>query len=189
MLDDVRRRIVFRLDIVEPPVDGRAGENKDVGENTLFDNLAHDYKVYVLYYPNEMPNQPLEEKLRQLGRIAGKNLFVNVGQLNDPSLARVIKIFAIRAYPVIIVTAIDALATPPGTYLTAYARLDSPYLLADVDRTIECVQKVFSLFMQGEVSKAIVQSKSSERNALLASLVHLFTDALRSIGGFITDRD
>ena len=83
---------------------------KDIGENVFIDNMNDDCKVYLFYYPGAMPNTELESKLRNLGGITGKNLFVNIGRLNDPKYYRIKNIFGIKDFPVIILTAIDGLA-------------------------------------------------------------------------------
>lgn len=167
----------------------RSAAGKDVGDNIFFSNLPDDYKVYALYYPGAMPDLALENKLRDLGNITGKNLLVNIGRLNDPQYDRVVACFGVKNSPVIIVTAIASLASPLQDYCTAYARLDSQLLLDSPERTIECVQKLFNLFIQGEVQKAVASAKWSEHKEVLRSLSNLFTGALKSVGGFIADRD
>ncbi len=175
----------FQLNLVEGP----GGGKKAVGDNILFDNLPADYKVYALYYPGEMPDIALESALRDLGNIAGKNLLVNIGRLDDPQYVEVVRRFGIKEYPVIVVTAIDGLASPTDEFLTTFARLDSKQLLSFPERTVECVQKLFNLFIQGKVSEAIAQAKWTERKGLLLSLTGFLTDALQTIGGFIAQRD
>jgi hypothetical protein len=176
--------MAFRLILTESPEPG-----KDFGENVFFDNLPSDYKVYVFSYPAEMPDTTLEDKLRELGNITGNNLFVNIGRLADPQHDKIVKLFGVKNYPVIIVTAIDALASPAQDYFTAYARLDSKHLLNSPEKTVECVQKLFNLFIQGKVSEAIAQAKWRQRTELVVWLTHFFTEPLKALGGFIAERD
>ncbi|KAF5428645.1 hypothetical protein C5S39_10980, partial [Candidatus Methanophagaceae archaeon] len=91
---------------------------KAVGENVFFDDLPSDCKVFALYYPAAVPNEDLENALRNLGNITGKNLFVNIGRLDDPNYDEIVDKFKIRNSPVIIVTAIDKLASPPTEFST-----------------------------------------------------------------------
>ena len=86
-------------------------------------------------------------------------------------------------------TAIDALASPAGEYLTAFARLDNKRLLDFPDRTIECVQELFNLFLQGNVSQAISRAKWKQRKELLNGLTNFFAGALKSLRDFIFERD
>ena len=86
-------------------------KTKDVGDNVFLDDLSNEYKVYVFYYPEITPNEVLKKKLRLLGDISGKNLFVNIGRRNDPNFNKILNKFEIRDYPVIIVTAITNLAS------------------------------------------------------------------------------
>jgi hypothetical protein len=175
----------YRLILTERP---REGERM-VGENVFLDDLPADCKVFLFYYPGQLRNKGLEQRLRELGNITGKNLFVNIGGLNDPRLGEIEKRFAIRKNPVVVVTAIDTLASPADEYLTAYARLDSKHLLDSPDRTIECVQELFNLFIQGKVSKAISRAKWQQRTELLAQIGNFFSDALKGIGDFIAETD
>src|SRR5215813_5561786 len=151
--------MTYRLVFEERPSEG----NKDVGENVFLANLPSDYKVYAFYYPGNSPDDSLEDKLRELGNSTGTNLFVNIGGRNDPEYGEIAKRFEIEAHPVIIVTAVDALASPQGEYMSAYARLDSPKLLASADRAVRCVEELFNLFIRNEVSKAISHAKWQQR--------------------------
>ena len=182
--------MAFRLVLTQPPANDRKDvRDKDVGDNIFLADLPSDYKVYALYYPGAMPDVALETKLRDLGNVTGKNLLVNIGKLNDPQYDRVVAYFGVTEYPVIVVTAIASLASPLEDYVTTYARLDSQHLLNSSDRTVECVQKLFNLFIQGEVAKAVSKAKWSQRKEVLLSLTHLFANALKSVAGFIADRD
>lgn len=177
--------MAYKLVFAERPAEDR----KDFGENVYLDGLPADYKVYAFYYAGTMSNKPLEDKLRELGDITGKNLFVNIGRLSDPRHDEIVERFAVKKYPVIIVTAIDALASPAGEYLSAYARLDSKHLLDSPDRTIECIQELFNLFMQGKVSEAMSHAKWEQRANLVARLGYFFAGALKGLRDFIAERD
>jgi tetratricopeptide (TPR) repeat protein len=63
-----------------------------VGDNIFFENLPHDYKVYVLCYPGTDMNEELRNKLTSLGEQSGKNLLVNFAKLNDPNYAPALKL-------------------------------------------------------------------------------------------------
>jgi len=162
---------------------------KDIGENVFFGDLDLDYKVYAFYYPGAMPNEVLEKGLRNLGEQTGKNLFVNIGRLDDPEYSKIAKAFELRNLPAIVVTAVADLASADNEYLTAYARLDGKNLLKSADKTIQCLQKLFDLFIRGEVSGAIRQAKWRQRVELLAVVGKTFTEGLKSLGSFVADRD
>ena len=155
---------------------------RDVGENVFFDNLPSDYKVFIFYYPAPMPNEDLESALRNLGNIAGKNLFVNIGWLNDDKYDTITKLFDIKNFPVIIVTAIDKLASPPTEFSTAFVKIEDKRLLNSTNLAIECVQTVFNLFIQGKISEAMSQVKRYERGALISHL-------LKGMRKFLDERD
>ena len=156
-------------------------KTRDVGENVFFDNLPSDSEVYLLYYPGDMPNEVLESKLRKLGNDTGKNLFVNIGRLNDPKYKKIAKKFDIRELPVIIVTANSKLASHPAEFETAYVKLDSKRLLKSPDLAIDCVQKLFNLFIQEKISEALRQPGEYNRKALITYLNGIITNVLKGI--------
>jgi hypothetical protein len=176
----------FQLVFEEPPGPIAA---KAVGENVFFSDLPGDCKVFLFYYPGAMPDPNLEPKLRALGERTGTNLFVNIGWLNDPQYDKIVKYFGITKNPVIIMTAIPELASPLGDYATLYARLDSSKLLGFADHTIQCVQELFNLFIQGKVAEAINQAKSAQAKEFLLSVTRSVVGALKSVVGFIADHD
>jgi hypothetical protein len=177
----------YQLILAERPVEGEI--TRDIGENVFLADLPADYKVYAFYYGGAMGNETLEGRLRALGGITGKNLFVNLGRLDDPKFDEIQKRFEIQKFPVVIVTAIGALASPVGEYVTAFARLDSKSLLGSPERTIECVQELFNLFLQENVSEAMSHAKWEQRKELLNGLTSFFAGALKSLKDFIFERD
>ena len=164
-------------------------DGKDVGENVLFDGLVADYKVYLFYYPAAMPDRSLEEALRAFGEETGKNLFVNIGRLDDPQLDRIGRLFGVERYPVLIITAQDALAASNAEVMSAYVRIDHERLLASPDRTIACVKVLFNLFLQGRVSEAVSHAKWSQRTETLRALSATVSGVLKKIGDVVLDRD
>jgi len=73
--------------------------------------LPHGYSVYIFYYPGAFPNDELENKLRTLGKITGNIVFVNIGRLNDPRYEKIRDTFSITDLRVIVITAIEELAS------------------------------------------------------------------------------
>lgn len=185
-----RQEIVVSYDLVfaDPPVDPGTVE-KDMGENILFSDLPTDYKVYALYFPAEPPDSSLEDALRSFGHKTGKNLMMYFGSVSDPKLEQIMRRFDINRTPVIIVTAVAELASPHDDYSTTYARIDSKKLLSSPQRTLECVEKVFSLFLQGEVAKAISSAKWKQRAELASAISSTVGRALKAIGDYITTHD
>jgi hypothetical protein len=165
--------------------DDSTSRDRGFGESIL-SNLPIDYKVYAFYYPSAAGvDDTLENNLRDLGRRTGKNLFINFGALNDPQYNKIVELFDITSFPVIVITAIGSLASPHGEYLSAYVRLDSKDLLGSPNIAIQCVEQVFNLFLQGKVAEAVALGKSSARKALLSYLENWMVDALKSVGGFL----
>jgi hypothetical protein len=174
----------YDLVFISPPE-----EKKLVGENVFFANIPADCKVYAFYYPDAMPDRALERGLRELGERTGKNLFVNIGQLDDPQFNHVVDKFAIKTYPVIVVTAEASLGSPAGEFMTAFARLDGKTLLASPEDTVKCVQELFTQFLQGNIAQAISAAKWAQRKEFLASLAGHLTKALKSVAKYIASRD
>ena len=73
--------MTFELVLNESKLEG----DKDLGENIFLRDLGSEYKVYAFYYPAAWSHEELEDKLRELGEQAGKNLFINIGKLNHPA--------------------------------------------------------------------------------------------------------
>lgn len=164
-------------------------KTKDVGENVFLDNLPSDYQVYLFCYSGVMPDEILENNLRKFGQVTGKNLFVQIGRLNDPNYKQIAKKFGIKSFPVLIMTAIDRLASSPIDSFTAYLRIDNQTLLGRPDLTLQCIEKLFNLFISGKISEAMAQFKQEQRAAILARLKDIAYDALKGIGGFLKELD
>ena len=164
-------------------------KSKDVGENVFLDNLPSDCTVYLFYYPGAIVDEVLESKLRSLGGITGKNLFVNIGRLNDPNYNKIANKFKIMDLPVIILTAIDDLASPPKEFLTAYVRIDNKKLLNSPDVVIQCLQRLFNLFIEGKISEALNQFEKDKRDIILSRIKGIITVALKGVWEALKDTD
>jgi hypothetical protein len=162
---------------------------KDSGDNILLSNLSADYRVYAFYYPGQPADEEFEAKLRVLGDAAGKNLLVNIGRYNDPEFDRIVALFGITKYPVIVMTAVAPLAASLDENMTAYARLDSDYLLNSHERTLNCVESLFNLFLQGKVADAVSKAKWAQRAGFLRALGGVIGAGLSKIAGLVFDRD
>jgi hypothetical protein len=183
--------VSYQLVLTEP----KSERTKDVGENVFLNNLPQHYKVYLFYYPGLNANNILETKLRNLGEMTGNNLFVNIGRLNDPHFNKIVKKFQIKDFPVIIVTAIDTLASIEnnGQFLTAYLsnyiKIDNQNLLKSVDLAIKAVEKQFTLFLSGRIVEAINQIKQDKRDVIISKLKIFVGTALKDIDKFFSERD
>jgi hypothetical protein len=164
---------------------------KDFGENVFFDRLPKDYQVYLFYYPGIVPNPELEDYLRKLGDGTGKNLFVNLGKLNDTRYGEIVKRFGIRSRPVIIMTAQESLASweSNGGPLTAFVRLDRKELFLDVLRTMDCVNRLYDLFVSQRIPLAIKEAKSSQLGSILDKFRKNVVSILIEIGRTIDQID
>jgi hypothetical protein len=184
--------VTYRLLLAEP---SEEYGKKDIGENVFLNDLPYDYKVYVFYYPGIMPNPLLEEKLRALGNDTGKNLFVNIGRRNDPNFDKIVARFGIRGYPVIVVTAVDELASLrigdkfSTVYVQEYIKLDKHNLMESIDSTIRSVESLFSLFITGNIRDAIRQVKKDQSQATISHVKDTISRQLRSVGNFLSDKD
>lgn len=136
-----------------------------------------------------MPNEDLEHKLRKFGNIIGKNLFVNIGRLNDPNYKKIASIFEIRGLPVIIITAIDGLASVKTERYYSTFFVDSKILLHSVDLTIKSIEQLFNLLIGVQISEALSQYRHDQRNAFLSKLKVAILNSLKVIAKFLSDRD
>jgi len=162
---------------------------KDIGENVYLSELSDEYAVFAFYYPAAMHDEELEAALRALGDLSGKNLFVNLGRLDDPSFRTIVKTFDIRRYPVVVVTATNDLAGVEGEYLTAFVRLDEPRLVADPTRLVALVQEIYGLFLRGDIAAAMSKAKHKQRLEVVRAVAASIGRALRGLVGFVADRD
>lgn len=162
---------------------------KDVGDRILLADLTADYKVYLFYYRGDLADASFENKLRKLGDDTGKNLLVNIGTRKDPAYGRIVKLFGITKYPVIVMTGVEALASSYEDNLTAYARLDSERSFDDPDRAIKCVEELFNLFIQSKVAEAVSHAKWAQREEILRTLGGVVGNGLSKIVGLVFDRD
>ncbi|HUJ89238.1 MAG TPA: hypothetical protein VLX12_03515 [Syntrophorhabdales bacterium] len=162
---------------------------RDVGENVFVSDLPSDYKVYLFYYPAAMPDQELEKGLRSLGDLAGGNLFVNIGRLNDPNFDKITQRFGIKPLPVVVMTGTAPYASAPDGSLTSYVRIDSKSLLKTTDKAMECIQELFNLFIQGKIAEAMKEVRKDKLQLIVARLGQLVTESLRAIWKFIDERE
>jgi hypothetical protein len=162
---------------------------KDIGENIFLSDLGAEYKVFAFYYPSAMGDEGLEEGLRKLGALTGKNLFVNIGKLDDPSLNQIVTAFEIDSYPVVVVTATSELAGPDGEYLTAFARIDEGRLVGDPEKLVTLVQELYGLFLRGEIAAAMAKAKRKQRLEIVRAVAATIGRALKGLGGWVADRD
>jgi len=162
-----------------------AGAAKGVS-TSFYTDLPQDYKVFLLYFRESMPDRELEKRLIALGKNTGKNLLVNLNSAADPNYKMIVKRFDIKKFPVIIMTAVEDLATAGDGSVTTFAKLDSETLLSSPEKTVECAEHLFNLFMQGNVKEAISKAKWTQRTELLKSLGSVVGNALKAVGEFIS---
>jgi hypothetical protein len=138
-----------------------------------------------------MSNEDLESNLRNFGDFTGNNLFVNIGRLNDPKYYKIRNRFGIRDLPVIVLTALEGLAAvkTDAFYSTAFVRIDGKNILSSVDLTLKSVERLFNLFVDGNVSAAMIQGEQISREAIHASIKAIIHNAIKQIGEFLSERD
>ncbi len=164
-------------------------QGKAYGRNVFLQDLPEDSKVYLFYYPGAAISSALEDALRTLGETTGANLFVNVGRLDDPEHDKIVDTFGIRTYPVIVMTADSSLSSPDRIYATAFVRLDSKSLIASPERTVECVQKIFNLFLKGEILEAMSVGTWTQRTEMVRPVGDFVLKALKGVLDYIKEAD
>ena len=165
---------------------------RDIGEDIFLDELPSDYKVYLLYYAGALPNEALESKLRSLGGIAGKNLLVNIGKFTDPNYDKIVKLFEINKYPVIIMTANASLASlndDNNNVSSVFVKVDSKHLLGSVDKTIETLECLFTLFLTGKIAEALKEAKGKQKRASISFFARKIVGALKGVIAYFDERD
>jgi hypothetical protein len=155
----------------------------------VFDLPSYEAKIYALYYPGEMIDDDLENKLREFGNITGKNLFINIGRLNDPNYDLVISQFEITTSPVVVVTAISELASIKNKLLTVYVKIDSERVLKDPQLTVKTIKNLFYLFMQNKISGALSKCQQANNDAIIKSLKTVVIDSLKELKSYLSDKD
>lgn len=166
--------------------DLKIGEARGV-TRVFFNDLPEDYKVFLLYFRAAMGNKALENALVELGDNTGKNLLVNLGSAADPSYEMITNTFDIERFPSIIMTAVPDLASVGG--YTTFAKMESRELLSSPERTVECAEKMFNLFLRGDVAKAISSAKWTERGELAKAVLGVMGSGLKAVGNFVASRD
>jgi hypothetical protein len=177
--------MTYRLTLNAP----EKAKSKDLGENVFLNNLPQDYKVYLFYYPGAMANETLEDNLRRLGDITGKNLFVNIAKLNDPNYSKIVNYFKINELPVIVMTAVSELSSNEDTSVSAFVRIDNKNLLNSNDRIIIYLQNLYNLFLGGNISEALKKAKRTEIETYVRSFTEIISNALGKILKFFDERD
>jgi hypothetical protein len=182
----------YNLSLVKDP---RKYTEKDVGENVFLRNIRKDCKVYLFYYPETIPNQTLEERLRHLGKRLGKNLFVNIGMGDDPDFDKIASAFEINAFPAVVITALDELASvqrngkTSTVYIRKHVTLDDKHLTDSLDLTVKSIEEIYLLFMRGEIKKAMQEAANAKKNAFIAHLKKIVGDVLGKLGKFLWEKD
>ena len=166
-------------------------ENPKLEESSLFDKLQFDYQVFVLYYAGDYPNEDLENQLGLLANRSSKNLFVNIGRINDTTFKMVRDPFGITQFPVIIVTATSDLASIKSgkNDVTTFVRIDDKNLLQNSNLTIQYVEKVYNLFISGKVPEALQEAKLKKYTTLSSLTKRNITNSVEKVTKFFSDLD
>jgi hypothetical protein len=167
----------------------KLGRPRRIGENVFLADVPDECKVFAFYYPSSMRDEALDAALRSLGDMAGDNLFVNIGKLDDPAFDKIIKAFGITTFPVVVVTAASELAGTAGDEGSVYVRLDDKRLLADTPRTVALLEQVYALFLRGEIAAAAATAERKQRAEIVRAVMSHVADALRGLKNFVVERD
>ncbi|OGF59581.1 MAG: hypothetical protein A2Y62_08780 [Candidatus Fischerbacteria bacterium RBG_13_37_8] len=162
---------------------------RDAGENIFWDNLPHSYSVYLFYYPSAFTDETFEKNLRDLETTTGDNLFINIVKINDRNYGKIAHIFKIKHLPTIIITAIDELASESEEFLTAYIKIDNKQLLSSPELVIQCIERLYNLFVRGNISEVMKQAERHRLNLIILKIKKITMQALKGIWQFIEGRD
>lgn len=176
----------YRLVLTKSPQEDM--NSKDVGDNVFLENLSRSYQVYLFYYPGHMPLD-VEQRLSDLGKKTGANLFVNLSKLDDPNYKKLVNYFGIRKLPVVILFATSELSSPPDISCNAFVRIDNEGVLQSPDQAIELITTIFNLFIGGKVAEALKEVAKSERKLLFERIRSIFTGLIKGVGKFIDERN
>ncbi len=172
--------MTYQLTLSTPHASGT--RNRDVFENVVLTDIPRNYEVYLLCFPGTNMNEDLRQELEKFGSYGGEMLFVNFATRLDRNYGMIKDMFNITTWPTLIMTGTEKLASPPTDHCTAYLKMDNKELLNTPDQAIECVERLFHLFLEGEVAKAIQVQKSSAREAVLKDIL---AHALNGVVGFL----
>jgi hypothetical protein len=178
-------KMSYQLILNEPSEEN----TRAIGDNIMLDDLPSDCKVYAMYYPGAVIDEDLESKLRAFGSITGKNLFVNIGRLDDPNYDLIINKFDITNTPAIVMTAISELASIKTKTLTAYVKIDNKRVFNSPELVVETVKTLFYLFMQQKIAEAIKQTENAGREAQIKGLKATIANALKGMKEYLSDKD
>jgi len=131
----------------------------------LATQIPSDCEVYVFYIPGiKDKNQDLQKTLTDWGAASGKNVFVGMLTQDAFIYKQIIKLFNISNAPAVVVSALPKFATDEEykNARTVYARIDNEKLIRDQDESIKCIQKIYNLFLQGQVKQAIADAKKAQ---------------------------
>src|SRR5579875_387397 len=144
----------------------------DADSDITLGQVPPNCEVYLLYVPGFKDFPDLRNALTSWGQKAGQNLFVGFVDPSDPNYKRLATVFNLTALPSIVMTAKTEMATiqsADGKHVTAFTRYDSPTSLADTGGTMDCLQILFGLVIQGKVAEALRQNRG-----------HIVGDKIRS---------
>jgi hypothetical protein len=159
---------------------------RDSGNNIFLEDIPMDCKVYIFYYPDIVRNNLLEEGLQNLGKQAGKNLFVNIGSKTDARFDKIVSAFEIERFPVIVITASADLASlqDQGEISTFYVKQYVPSDTNDqvsINKILQAVQEIWLLFIRGKVKDAIQHAKTFKRKQISSNIMQIIKGALGKI--------
>lgn len=146
----------------------------------LASQIPSDCQVYVFYIPGiKDKSQELPKTLTDWGAESGKNVFVGLLTKDAPDYRNIITLFKISNTPAVVVSALPRFATDEEykNATTVYARIDNDRLIGDADASIKCIQKIYNLFMQGQVKQAIADAKKAQWKKSFNHYLGLLRDA------------
>jgi hypothetical protein len=134
-------------------------------------DVPDDCQIYLFYFPSTRDHEDLEKALLKWGKTTGKNLFVGLWGMDDPNYRKVAQTFEIGPLPAIVVTGApwSASTTENSDPTTAYARVDNKQLLANKDKALDSMERLYNYFIRGLVKEAV---RNAKRDGMLTKLGH-----------------
>ena len=68
-------------------------------------------------------------------------------------------------------------------------RLDNKDLLNSPDLTIQSLERLFNLFIGGQISEPMKKAKSEQRTAVIFRMKEIIIKKLKEIANFLSDKD
>lgn len=165
----------------------RPSRSSLVSRNVTLRKVPNNCRVYAFVIRQSKVDDKIKEELVQFGEESGLNLFVGLWDMKDQDYFKLNKMFKLGKLPAIIMTAESSLSTVSDTENT-FVRIDDKRLFSKPEELSELVNELYSLFMDGQVIKAIKKTKRKEISIFLTNLLVEIKNVVTKIAREIMDK-